>query len=79
MINSPIVGVTLGWDAKPTTVHADGMVHLRTAENLLHWEYYPDGSGTWPRDPQTGEKLPTWHREDPPGLWDRIKAWLSVK
>lgn len=50
---------------------ADWAMYItRTSENwgwkiLPHWldfkfypEYYPDGFGTWPKDPKTGEALP---------------------
>ena len=49
---------TLGWDGKPTLLLEDGRSVLpRSAEDLIHEAYYPNGSGTWPIDPITKQPL----------------------
>lgn len=49
---------TLGWDGKPTLLLEDGKSVLpRDAEDLLHKEYYPNGSGSWPIDPTTKQPM----------------------
>lgn len=50
--------VTLGWDCKPTILLEDGVSVLpRQAEDIIHSRYYPNGSGTWPVDPVTKQRL----------------------
>jgi hypothetical protein len=65
-------GVTLGWGLNPQRrldtfrrckdcskkFWDRGNVLPYTIEITWHSEYYPDGYGSWPRDPVTGEKLP---------------------
>jgi hypothetical protein len=55
--NNKIIGVTLGWDMLPTLMYGDGKILLRSAENIINGEFYPDGSGSWPIDPVTNEKI----------------------
>lgn len=53
-----IVGVTLGWDGRPTLLFENGRILPRDWEKLRFPEYYPTGKdGEWPVDPKTGEKL----------------------
>ena len=58
MIDKNIVGVTLGWSGRPQLMFAGGQVLFKPdLDFLLHPEYFPDGKGTWPKDPETGKKL----------------------
>lgn len=69
-ITEEILGVTVNWAFAPTrmikwtgtcekcdTIYSSQGILSRNFENLS-MEYYPDGPGTWPKDPKTGEKLP---------------------
>lgn len=51
-----IIGVTLGWDAKPHICHEDGSYFPTSYERLKYHDYFTDGD--WPCDPVTKEKLP---------------------
>ena len=37
----------------------NGRVYLRSAENRINENYYPNGPGTWPIDPKTGKIVET--------------------
>jgi len=83
MSNNRIVGVTLGWDGKPTIVSEidgrEGLILPREAEGIIHKEYYEnDHANDWPCNPVTGEQLPIW---DPPGIsksfYQRLRWWLK--
>lgn len=60
MRNKKQLRVTMGWDGAPTILLPDGSVLPRRAERVIHAAYYPDGGADceWPRDPETGERLP---------------------
>jgi len=53
-----VVGVTLDWGGRAVTVNPQGKIFPYDYEMIRRKEYYPDGPGTWPKDPETGEKLP---------------------
>lgn len=56
-IRHEVVGVTLGWNGKPSLLFDDGKIlFCREAELALYPEYF--SSGEWPTDPITQEKLP---------------------
>ena len=75
-----VIGVTLGWDGRPTTVMENGKVFSRYVEDICRSDYYPDGPGTWPCDPKTGERLPThdYSAKTTPGLLVRFWRWLTA-
>lgn len=67
-----IVGATLGWDGSPTLCFEERtprafwfikwtsrrqFVFPRLWEQRRYGAYYPDGFGSWPKDPVTGKKL----------------------
>lgn len=59
MDKTQIVGVTIGYSGKPQLCFADRKILFSSdADYLLYPEYFPDGKGTWPIDPDTKEKLP---------------------
>ncbi len=51
-----IIGVCLGWDAKPHLAWSDGTYLSRGLELLFNPEYFP-GECEWPIDPKTGQKM----------------------
>lgn len=76
------VCVTLGWDFKPTIALPDNMVYPRFVEEVLHKQYYVNSHDGWPRDPETGEKLPMVERSvDEPkpvrGFLSKLKWFFS--
>ena len=57
-ISNKIIGVTLGYGLKPQLCFEDNTIYyLSKIDYILHKEYFPEGEGTWPIDPETGEKL----------------------
>ena len=52
-----ILGVTMGYSGLPTLLFEGGTILFGDAEYVLYPEYFPNGKGTWPVDPETGEKL----------------------
>lgn len=63
-----VVGVTLGWTGRPQLAwkielpwwnfwDSDIRILPYYYEVEKYVQYYPDGYGTWPKDPTTGEKL----------------------
>jgi hypothetical protein len=57
-MKNKIIGVTLGMDGKPTLAFDDGTVSFPGAERRFYPEYFP-GDCEWPRDPYTGNNLPS--------------------
>ncbi len=53
------IGVTLGWGGDAVLCFDGGQVLSggHSTDKLFHPEYFRDGE-EWPRDPETGEKLP---------------------
>lgn len=65
-------GVTLGWHMLPQVTFSSvractrcgalkiqpGWIYPVNYDRVVHRGYYPDGDGTWPRDPKTGARLP---------------------
>jgi hypothetical protein len=50
-----IIGVTLGWNLKPTLMFDDRSILFGGADRILYPEYFKNCD--WPCDPITGEKL----------------------
>jgi hypothetical protein len=51
-----IIGVTLGWNMKPTLCFPGGNILPRGLDKILYPQYYENGD--WPTDPLTKERLP---------------------
>jgi len=53
-----IIGVMIGWGLKPQLCFEDGKIYASAKyDKLFHPEYFPQNC-TWPRDPETHDKLP---------------------
>lgn len=62
-----ILGVTMGWEFRPTLCFTDGYVLPRSVVSWQYARYFTRGD--WPTDPESGEKLPMVSTPWPTEAW----------
>jgi hypothetical protein len=75
-----ICGVTLSWGMNPTLLYrkkdrSGTYILPGKAVMIFNPECFPDGPGTWPKHPETGEKLPIYRAND---LVDIPFYWVLI-